>query len=126
MDSFKKRQDLQQYFKTAYGFAVFDAIAKAGIGFGVAGGTGSVYKLVGGEPELLGSTNMMQGSIGWQFGAQVYSEIIFFETEQDFQKFASGNFEFGAEASAVALTASASVGLSTQGGSQGVRAGLSP
>ena len=38
----------------------------------------------------------------------MYSQIIFFEDERALSEFTSGNFEFGAQASAVAVTAGAS------------------
>jgi lipid-binding SYLF domain-containing protein len=126
MDSFKKQQALKPYFANAYGFAVFDTIAKAGIGIGGAGGKGSVYvNNQDGTEKKIGESTLMQLSYGFQFGGTVYSEIIFFETERDLQHFTSGNFEFGANAGAVALTASASASSSTMG-NQGVTAGISP
>ena len=54
----------------------------------------------------------------------MYSEIIFFETEKDFQQFANGSFEFGADANVTALTASASSKASTMGNQRG-KAGTS-
>ena len=42
--------------------------------------------------------------------------IIFFEDERAFSEFASGNFEIGAQATAVAITAGVSAGTSTAGG----------
>ena len=45
---------------------------------------------------------MKQVSFGAQLGGQAFSQIIFFEDERAFKDFTSGNFEFGAEASAVA------------------------
>jgi lipid-binding SYLF domain-containing protein len=122
MDLFKKKENLKPYFDTAYGCAVFGTVAKAGFGIGGAGGKGDVYVLKGGEAKI-GDSNMMQLSFGFQFGAQVYSEIIFFESEKDFENFTQGNFEFSADANAVALTASASVKASTMG-MQGVQAGM--
>ncbi len=89
------------FFKTAYGYAVFPTIGKAGLGIGGAHGSGKVY--VHGKP--VGTTKMTQLSFGWQAGAQGYSLIIFFEDERAFKEFTSGNFEFGAQASAVAITA---------------------
>jgi hypothetical protein len=102
---------------------VFDTIAKAGFGIGGATGKGSVYKIKNFEKELVGHSTMVQLSVGFQFGAQVYSEIIFFETEQDFQHFIHDNFEFGADANVTFLTASAKTSLSTMG-NQGATAGL--
>ena len=58
---------------------------------------------------------MSQISYGLQLGGQSYSQIIFFRDERAFTDFTSGNFEFGAQASAVALTAGASAQTSTGG-----------
>jgi lipid-binding SYLF domain-containing protein len=107
------------FFNTAYGYAVFPTIGKAGLGIGGAHGSGKVY--VHGKP--VGRTKMTQVSFGWQAGAQGYSLIIFFEDERAFKEFTSGNFEFGAQASAVAITAAASVETSTGGSSAGASGG---
>jgi lipid-binding SYLF domain-containing protein len=66
---------------------------------------------------------MNQLSFGWQAGAQGYSLIVFFEDDRAFKDFTSGNFEFGANASAVAITAGASAGAGTTGTSAGASAG---
>jgi lipid-binding SYLF domain-containing protein len=66
---------------------------------------------------------MTQVSFGWQAGAQGYSLILFFEDERAFKEFTSGNFEFGAKASAVAITAGASVGAGTTGAGAGASGG---
>ena len=96
---------------TAYGYAVFPTIGKGGIGIGGAHGKGGVYR--GGK--RVGLTSMSQISYGLQLGGQSYSQIIFFRDERAFNDFSSGNFEFGAQASAVALTAGASAQTSTGG-----------
>lgn len=124
MDTFKKQDGLRPYFESAYGYAVFPAIAKAGFGVGAAGGQGDVYiNNLDGTETKIGTSVMMQVSLGFQFGGQVYSEIIFFETQAAFETFVSGNFEFGADANVVALTASASASASTMG-HQGVKGGI--
>ena len=96
---------------TAYGYAVFPTIGKGGIGIGGAHGKGGVYR--GGK--RVGLTSMSQISYGLQLGGQSYSQIIFFRDERAFTDFTSGNFEFGAQANAVALTAGASAQTSTGG-----------
>lgn len=96
---------------SAYGRAVFPTIGKGGIGIGGAHGKGGVYR--GGK--RVGLTSMSQISYGLQLGGQSYSQIIFFRDERAFTDFTSGNFEFGAQASAVALTAGASAQTSTGG-----------
>ena len=99
-------------FDSAYGYALFPTIGKGGIGIGGAGGKGRVY--VGGEH--MADTSVAQVTVGLQFGGQAYSMIIFFEDERAFTDFSTGNFEFGAQATAVAITAGASAGTSTGGG----------
>jgi lipid-binding SYLF domain-containing protein len=69
---------------------------------------------------------MTQVTIGWQLGGQAYSQIIFFEDKAAYEDFIRGNFELGAQASAVALTAGASAHADTAGGaSAGASGGTS-
>src|SRR5262245_26112587 len=107
------------FFKKSYGYAVFPTIGKAGLGIGGAPGSGCVYK----HGKQSGTATMTQVSFGWQAGAQGYSLLVFFQDERSFNEFTSGNFEFGAKASAVAITAGASAGASTSGTSGGASAG---
>lgn len=93
-----KDKSLENFFKQAYGYAVFPTIGKAGFIVGGAHGDGVVYKL--GTPT--GTTSMSQVSVGWQAGAEAYSEIIFFQNEAAYKRFIQGNFELSAQASAVA------------------------
>jgi hypothetical protein len=58
---------------------------------------------------------MTQLSVGLQAGGQTFSQIIFFEDQRAFDEFTSGHFEFGADASAVAITAAVSGGAGTTG-----------
>lgn len=119
MEAFKKA-GIENYFEESYGWALFPTVAKAGMGVGGAGGKGSVFaKVDGGEAQMVGEATLMQLSFGFQFGGQVYSEIIFFEAKKDFENFASGNFEFGAGASVVALSASANASMTTAGNHAG-------
>ena len=107
------------YFKKSYGYAVFPTIGKAGLGIGGAHGSGCVYQ----QGKQVGTAKMTQLSFGWQAGAQGYSLLVFFEDDRAFKDFTSGNFEFGAKASAVAITAGASAGAGTTGTSSGASAG---
>jgi hypothetical protein len=59
---------------------------------------------------------MSQITYGLQLGGQVYSQMIFFRDERAFDDFTSGNFEFGAQATAVALTAGAQASTTSGGG----------
>jgi lipid-binding SYLF domain-containing protein len=101
------------YFDMCYGYALFPTVGKGGIGVGAAHGEGRVYR--GGE--WVGNTKLNQLSIGLQLGGQAYSQIIFFKDKRAFDEFTSGEFEFGAQASAVAITAGASAKSSTSSGS---------
>ena len=100
------------FIDDAYGYAVFPSIGKGGIGIGGAHGKGEVF--VGGKK--VGKTKMSQITYGLQLGGQVYSQMIFFRDERAFDDFTSGNFEFGAQATAVALTAGAQASTSSGGG----------
>src|SRR5258708_9993027 len=66
---------------------------------------------------------MGQVSVGFQAGGKAYSEIVFFEDKRALDEFESGNFEFGADASVVAITAAANAGAATNGVSAGASAG---
>ena len=116
---FKNAGKSASHFKDAYGYAVFPTIGKGGIGIGGAYGSGRVYA----KGKYVGDTKMTQVTVGLQLGGQAYSEIIFFQDERSFKEFTSGNFEFGAQASAVALTAGASASASTTGAAAGASGG---
>jgi len=100
---------------TAYGYAVFPTIGKGAVVLGAAHGAGRVYV----NKEYVGDTAVTQVSVGPQLGGQAYSQIVFFENKRAFDEFTSGHFEFGAQASAVALTAAASAQATTGGAGVG-------
>jgi lipid-binding SYLF domain-containing protein len=108
---FREAGESAKFFKDAYGYAVFPTIGKGGIGVGGAHGSGRVYQ----KGAHVGDASMTQLTIGLQLGAQAFSQIIFFEDKRSFDDFTSGNFEFGAQASAVAITAGASAQAGTTG-----------
>ena len=116
---FKKSEAVQPFFKNAYGYAVFPTIGKAGFVIGGSYGTGQVYK--GGK--VTGETSLVKGSIGWQLGGQAFSQMIFLEDKRAYDEFTSGNFEFDATASAVAITAGVQASAGTEGASAGASAG---
>ena len=101
-----KDKSIENFFKQAYGYAVFPTVGKAGFIVGGAYGDGMVYK----QGVITGSSAMSQVSVGWQIGAESYSEIIFFEKEKDYNAFIEGGYALGAQASAVALKS----GVATQ------------
>ena len=105
VEVFKSNPGLKPFFEQAHGYAVFPSIKKAGFGIGGATGEGQVFE----KGNLIGNTEVTQLSIGLQFGAQAFKEIIFFKDIEALNRFVRGNFEFGAQASAVALTAGVAV-----------------
>lgn len=102
-DFLKKDETLKRLFESASGYAIFPKVAKGGLGVGAARGTGQVFEK--GNDKPLGEAKLTQISYGLQAGGQVYTEIIFFEDKTSLDNFKKGNFEFSAQASAVAVTA---------------------
>lgn len=116
---FKEAGESANFFDTSYGYAVFPSIGKGGAGIGGAVGKGRVFR----QGEYIGDTTMTQLTFGFQLGGQVYSQMIFFEDQRALNEFTSGNFEFGAQATAVAITAGASAAVTTTGTAVGVSGG---
>ena len=116
---FKKAVESGSFFQSAYGYAVFPNIAKAGVGVGGAGGKGRVFE----KGKYVGDTSMTQVTVGLQIGGQAYSQIVFFEDQRALKEFTSGRFEFGAEASAVAITVAAGAKAGTAGTTVGAKGG---
>lgn len=110
--TFSETDALQWFFNNSYGVAIFPTIGRGGMGVGGAHGRGWVFR----QGQLTGESRMTQVTIGWQLGGQSYSQIIFFEDEAAYNNFTRGNFELGAQASAVALTAGATAAADTAGG----------
>jgi len=108
---------VQKFFKNSYGYAVFPTIGKLGWLIGGSYGPGQVYR----DGKVTGKTSIIEGTIGFQFGGKAFSEIIFFQDKRAYNKFTSGNFEFGATAQATAITA----GAQAEAGTTGVTAGAS-
>ena len=96
---------LQAFKNKAYGYVVFPRVTKAGIGIGGAAGRGIVFR----NHQDIGWSSLKQASIGFQLGGQQYSEVIFFENKKAYDHFINGKLKFDAQASAVAITAGASV-----------------
>ena len=95
---------LQKFFDSAAGWAVFPPIGKGGLLVGAAHGSGVVFNKAG---AAIGYSSMTAGSIGAQIGGQSFSEIIFFKEQADLDTFKRGEFEFDANASAVAIKSGA-------------------
>ena len=95
---------ISKFFDGAAGYAVFPKVGKGGIGIGGAYGKGLVIV----NDQAVGNTSLKQATIGFQLGGQVYSQFIFFEDDVALGHFQRGNWEMGAQASAVAVTLGAS------------------
>jgi lipid-binding SYLF domain-containing protein len=108
---FRAAKESGEFFGKSYGYAVFPTIGKGGFVFAGAHGKGRVYV----KGAYVGDSSMTQVTVGFQLGGQAYSQIIFFENKRAFDDFTSGNFEFSAQAAAVAITAGASVQAGTTG-----------
>lgn len=103
---------LQTFKDQAYGYAVYPKITKAGLVIGGAGGEGMVFK--GGK--ATGSSKLGQGTFGLQAGGQQYSEVIFFENKEAYDRFTGGKFKFSGQASATAITKGATADVAYQDG----------
>jgi lipid-binding SYLF domain-containing protein len=103
------------FFSRSYGYAVFPTVGAGALGVGGSFGKGRVYV----HGRYVGDASMGGLSVGFQAGGKAYSEIIFFEDKRALDEFESGTFEFGADASVVAITAGANASAATNGASAG-------
>jgi len=95
IDRFRAEKDLNIYFKKAYAYVIFPRIVKVGFGIGGAGGLGEIYE----DNKLIGCSKLSQAKIGFIWGGNSYSQIIFLQNKETLNKFMEGKFEFGADAS---------------------------
>src|ERR1700733_14084987 len=98
---FKNAGASATFFDRSYAYAVFPTIGEGALGVGGAHGRGRVYV----HGKWVGNVTMTQLSVGLQAGGKAFSQIIFFEDKRALDEFESGSFEFGADASVVAITA---------------------
>ncbi|OBX24498.1 lipid-binding SYLF domain-containing protein [Gelidibacter algens] len=90
---------LKEYFDSAAGYVLFPNVGEGAFIIGGATGNGVVYE----DGDAIGMASLTKLDIGLQAGGQAIIEIIFFETEAALMEFKEGQFEFSAEASAVAV-----------------------
>ncbi len=108
----EKDPGINKFFEKAVGYVVIPTVGKGGFGIGGARGTGLL--MVGGETVAI--VTLTQVTFGFQAGGQAYSEFIFFEDDIALAGFRRGNYELGAQVSAVAITAGASADANFVGG----------
>src|SRR6202046_325119 len=116
---FKNAGESAAFFKNSYAYAVFPHIGGGGFIVGGAYGQGIVYV----HGKLVGDAPMKQLSVGFQAGGKDFTQIIFFKDKRALEQFESGNFEFSARASAIAITAGANASVGTDGVTSGASAG---
>lgn len=95
--------EIQRFFDRAYGFAVFPKVYKGAFWVGGAHGKGEVFE----QGELVGYASLSQATLGFSFGGQYFREIIFFETQEEFNEFRTDDYTFAAQATATFLKAGA-------------------
>ena len=111
--TFKEKNDkMSSYFEDSYGYVVFPSVGKGGIVLGGAHGRGIVYE----QGELIGAAKMTQVTLGFQWGGQAYSEVLFFEDKDALDSFKKSDLEFSGQASAVAVTLGASADIAYENG----------
>lgn len=97
---------IDKFFKDSVGYVVFPRVGKAGFIFAGGVGDGELYE----KGRVVGAASISMASVGLQAGMQEYTQIMFFKDQAALDRFKQNKFEFGANASAVALTAGASKG----------------
>lgn len=108
----EKDPGIQRFIDEAAGYVVIPTVGKAGFGIGGARGKGLLYE----AGVVTGIVTLTQLTVGFQAGGQAYSEFIFFEDSVALEYFKKGNYELGAQASAVAVTAGVSADANYSGG----------
>ena len=108
----EKDPSMQRFFDSAAGWVIIPTVGKGGIGIGGARGKGLLYE--NDAPAAI--VTLTQLTIGFQWGGQAYSEFIFFQNADALTDFKRGNYELGAQASAVAVTMGASKDVNYSGG----------
>jgi lipid-binding SYLF domain-containing protein len=98
-----KDPSLQSLLDAAVGWAIFPDVGKAGWILGGSYGKGEVYE----KGQLIGYADVSEVSAGFQWGAQNFSQILVFMTQEKLDAFKTGQLSLSANVSAVALTAGA-------------------
>ncbi|WP_405200361.1 YSC84-related protein [Christiangramia sp. LLG6405-1] len=91
--------NLAELFASSAGYAIFPNVGKGAYIIGGASGNGIVYE----NGTMVGYANLKQVDVGLQVGGKAYREVIFFENEEDLNKFQEGDYELSGNATAVIL-----------------------
>jgi lipid-binding SYLF domain-containing protein len=96
--------NLQALLNSSAGYIVFPKVAQGGFIVGAGSGKGVVFQ--NGQP--IGFATLNRGSVGAQVGGQTFAELIVVRDAYTLQRIKAGQFNLGAQASAVAITYGAS------------------
>jgi len=103
----KKDPMMKSLFQNSAGYIIFPNIGKGAVGVGGATGNGILFE----KGKAVGKANMSQLTVGAQAGGKVYSEVIFFESQDALRSLKEGKFEFTGQVSAVAVTSGVSANI---------------
>lgn len=95
----KQDAGLKNFFEESAGYVIFPNVGKGGLVIGGASGKGAVYE----NGKLIGMADLKKLNIGFQAGGQAIIEVIFFEDKTTLEDFKNDEFQFDAQASAVAV-----------------------
>jgi len=113
IQAFKKKvTGIEKFFGDAYGYALYPSVGKGALIVGGAHGNGRVYV----NDKIIGTSELIQASIGFQIGGEAFREIVFFKDKNALDIFKEGKLKFSGKVSAVAATAGVSVELAYNDG----------
>jgi lipid-binding SYLF domain-containing protein len=92
---------ISRFFDNSVGYAVFPDVGKGGFIVGGSHGDGVLYE----HGMITKYVSLTAGSIGAQIGGEKFTEIIFFQSQNELNRFKEGRFELDAKATAVAVRA---------------------
>ncbi|MGI9309448.1 MAG: YSC84-related protein [Gammaproteobacteria bacterium] len=115
ISEFKQSPRAMEFFGNSYAYAVFPKVGKGAVLVGGAHGKGIMFQ----DGVRVGNITLNQISVGGQLGGQTDSQISFIQNKKAYDDFTSGSFEFGAQASAVAVRAGANASAGTTGSTGG-------
>lgn len=120
--------EMANQFQNAAAYAIFPNVGKGAYIIGGASGNGVVYQ----NGNVIGYADLKQVDIGLQAGGKSFVEVLLFENQAALDRFKSGTYELGANASAVILDKGVSRDIDFQDGvavitvpKEGAMAGIS-
>jgi lipid-binding SYLF domain-containing protein len=113
---FRQATGSKEFFNNAYAYAVLPTVGKGAILVGGGHGKGVMFQ----NGSRVGTVTLNQISVGLQVGGQKFSQIVFIQNKKTYDNFIAGGFEFGAQASAVAVRSGVNASSGTTGSTGGV------